>query len=457
MSETNMTLCANEKYQVMPELDSEEYNALKADIAENGIQESIHVDETGSIIDGHHRLKISDELDIPQSEIPIERHAELSTEEKRSLAWRLNMQRRHLDHGQKKELVKERLDQLIEAGIDKTDEEIADELGVSQQHVSDVRKRHISEKITETTNSKNTTNGNLRGGDVEQVSDYATSEQKRKLIKEVLVENPTESNVSVAETVGASDPTVGSVRDSLNEVYRPQLLNEDCRNALRDLEADSVDCIIADAPYGIQFSGNRYDTAMADEIEGDKDHEVIEGLADELYRVLKDDRHAYVFCRYDAYPAFVEEFTGPFDLDTVIVWDKDDGGHGMGDLDDFAPRHEWILKLSKGDRELQCDSRKPNVIRQQDARFTPEEKHHSTQKPIALIKELLEASTQTEELVFDPFGGVYTTARATIPMSRKCLTTEIDSDYHATGREAVKQDMDGQDDGQTLIYATEVV
>jgi site-specific DNA-methyltransferase (adenine-specific) len=241
------------------------------------------------------------------------------------------------------------------------------------------------------------------------------------------------------------------------EVYKPQLFNKDCRDVLGDLADESIDCVIADPPYGIQFSGNRYDTASADELEGDDSHEVIDGLADELHRVLKDDRHAYVFCRYDTYPAFVEEFAGPFELDTVIVWDKDDGGHGMGDLDDFAPRHEWILKLSKGNRPIQTEKRKPNVIRHQDARFTADEKHHSTQKPIGLIKELLEASTQEEEVVFDPFGGVYTTARATVPMSRKCVSSDIDTDYHATGREAVKRDIDKHDDGNTLIYETEVV
>jgi site-specific DNA-methyltransferase (adenine-specific) len=261
----------------------------------------------------------------------------------------------------------------------------------------------------------------------------------------------------VAETIDASPNTVGSVREDMDEIYDPQIFNKDCRDLLNDLDDSAVDCIIADPPYGIQFSGNRYNTASADQLEGDSDHDVIQGLADELYRVLKDDRHAYVFCRYDSYPAFVEEFAGPFELDTVIVWDKDDGGHGMGDLDDFAPRHEWILKLSKGDRPVQTEKRKPNVIRHQDARFTADEKHHSTQKPIGLIEELLEASTQEEEVVFDPFGGVYTTARATVPMARKCVSTEIDTDYHATGREAVKRDLEQQDDGNTLIYETEVV
>jgi len=440
-------------YQVMPDLGAEEYNALKADIAENGVQEAIHIAEDGRVIDGHHRLQICQELDIDLSDVPVERHSGLSDTERRSLAWRLNMQRRHLDHGQKKELIKERLDQLIEAGIDKSDGEIADELGVSQQHVSDIRKRHVSEKVA----SQNTTNGNLGVESVEKVADYATSEQKRKFIKEILVENPDKSNVNVSDTIGCSDTTVGSVREKMSEVYKPQLFNEDCRDVISRLPDGSIDCVIADAPYGIRFSGNRYDTASADELEGDDSHEVIDGLADELYRVLKEDRHAYVFCRYDTYPAFVDEFSGPFDLDTVIVWDKDDGGHGMGDLEDFAPRHEWVLKLSKGSRPLQTEKRKPNVIRHQDARFTADEKHHSTQKPIGLIQELVEASTQHSEVVFDPFGGVYTTARACVPTSRKCVSVEVDSDYHATGREAVKGDIDQQDDGQTLIYETEVL
>ena len=45
------------KYQVMPPLSEEEYQALKEDIAYNGIQVPVVEDTDGNIIDGHHRVR----------------------------------------------------------------------------------------------------------------------------------------------------------------------------------------------------------------------------------------------------------------------------------------------------------------------------------------------------------------------------------------------------------------
>ena len=51
-------------YQVMPELTAEEYSELKNDILERGVMIPIEFDEFGNILDGHHRLKICQELDF---------------------------------------------------------------------------------------------------------------------------------------------------------------------------------------------------------------------------------------------------------------------------------------------------------------------------------------------------------------------------------------------------------
>jgi hypothetical protein len=47
-----------EKYQVMPALPAEDYEALKADIAARGVMVAIEVDEYGNILDGYNRTKV---------------------------------------------------------------------------------------------------------------------------------------------------------------------------------------------------------------------------------------------------------------------------------------------------------------------------------------------------------------------------------------------------------------
>jgi len=437
-------------YQVLPELDAEEYRALKQDIRENGIIVPITVDADGQIIDGHHRYKAAQELGIDDP--PMQVRNDLDGDAKRSLAWRLNMQRRHVDGSTKKDLIRDRIEELIERGIDKTDDEVAEEMGCTQQWVSEVRKTVVADRINDADTSQNAT-----GCDLGATIDYASNEQKEQLTKDVIVENADKSNAAISRTLGVSDTTVGTYRDDLDTLYRPQMRNADVREVLPSMPSESVDLIVTDPPYGIGFDGNRWETDKYDELAGDDSPELMASVADELARVLKPDRHAYVFCRWDTLPAVLESYGQHFEVDTTIVWDKDDGGHGMGDLEDWAPRHELIVKCSKGSRPLQTESRSANVIRQQDVRFTSDPNHHPTQKPTPLLETLIDASSAEGEVVFDPFGGVHSTAVAAASMDRRAVSVELDTEFHAKGRDRIQGLLEQRDDNRTLIEDVEVI
>jgi len=87
------------KYQVMPPLSKEEYEALKTDIAENGVQVPVEYDEDGNILDGYHRVQICKELGI--EEFPYFVRRGMTEEEKIEHAYRLNYNRRHVTKEQK--------------------------------------------------------------------------------------------------------------------------------------------------------------------------------------------------------------------------------------------------------------------------------------------------------------------------------------------------------------------
>jgi len=42
-------------YQLLPPLSEEEYQSLRADIAEHGVLIPVELDEFGNVLDGHHR------------------------------------------------------------------------------------------------------------------------------------------------------------------------------------------------------------------------------------------------------------------------------------------------------------------------------------------------------------------------------------------------------------------
>jgi ParB-like chromosome segregation protein Spo0J len=81
-----------EKYQVMPALPAEDYEALKADIAARGVMVAIEVDEYGNILDGYNRIKVCRELGI--NDYPVVVRSGLSEAEKLTHARRVNLLRR---------------------------------------------------------------------------------------------------------------------------------------------------------------------------------------------------------------------------------------------------------------------------------------------------------------------------------------------------------------------------
>jgi ParB-like chromosome segregation protein Spo0J len=122
------------KYQVMPPLSGEEYQALKEDIAENGVLEPVVKDTDGNIIDGHHRVWAYEELlaeDRVAGGYPVVERSGMTDQEKRDLAWRLNMQRRHLNRAQKHEAIERKLKESPEWA----DNRIAKLLGVDGKTV----------------------------------------------------------------------------------------------------------------------------------------------------------------------------------------------------------------------------------------------------------------------------------------------------------------------------------
>lgn len=120
------------RFQVMPPLAPDEYQELRDDIADRGVIEPIHVDEHGVVIDGHHRKRIADDLGI---ECPTIVHDDLDDAGKRSLAFTLNLKRRHLNREQRRALIAESL--KADPGL--SNREHARRTGVDKNTVKSVR------------------------------------------------------------------------------------------------------------------------------------------------------------------------------------------------------------------------------------------------------------------------------------------------------------------------------
>lgn len=131
---------ADAPYQLLPLLRDQEFQALRQDIARRGIMVPIERDESGNVLDGHHRLRALEELraegyDLPDA--PVIVRVGLSEAEKRFHVRSLNVHRRHLSAAQRRAVIEEQLRETP----DRSDRALAHALAVSPTTVGMVRRR----------------------------------------------------------------------------------------------------------------------------------------------------------------------------------------------------------------------------------------------------------------------------------------------------------------------------
>jgi site-specific DNA-methyltransferase (adenine-specific) len=213
-------------------------------------------------------------------------------------------------------------------------------------------------------------------------------------------------------------------RSELAEVYAGDALD-----VLPELATESVDLVIADPPYGVEWRSNRRAETFEELLnDAPADREGIRKVLAEAVRLVGQHRHLYVFGPDDVLAGLLVSERAE------LVWDK--ARPGMGDLSaPWGPAHELLsFAVSKhrhaGKRDapaLPVRMRKGSVLR-----FTPptgRNVRHPSEKPVALLRELVESSTRAGELVLDPFAGVGSTGVAAILAGRRTILVELDDRY----------------------------
>jgi DNA modification methylase len=206
-----------------------------------------------------------------------------------------------------------------------------------------------------------------------------------------------------------------------------QLYHGDCREVLPELGRESVHLLLTDPPYGQEFQSNRRQQPLP-VIQGDDGTLDVTGALSAACRVLKRGRHAYVF--------------GPFEMDgtpltaTVpIIWDK--MINGTGDLSlPWSESHENITfcvyepsqaNRAKGYGNLAARMRQGSVIRCQRPQGAATGRHPN-EKPVLLLRQLIESSSTMGETVLDPFAGSCSTLIAARLEGRSAIGIEIDDE-----------------------------
>lgn len=210
-----------------------------------------------------------------------------------------------------------------------------------------------------------------------------------------------------------------------------KLMQGDCLELMKDIPDGSIDLIVTDPPYLMNYRSN-YRKVKYDYIIGDKDgKDLIAKSIKEAYRVLKDNSAIYMFCSWHYVGFFKSEFEKYFKLKNIIVWNKNNTS--MGDLQgSYAPKHEFILFGHKGRRLLE-GFRYPDVL---EAKRTGS-KLHPTQKPVDLLEIFIKTSSKENDVVLDMFAGSGTTGVACKNLNRNFIGIELDEEYFKIAKERI--------------------
>ena len=206
-----------------------------------------------------------------------------------------------------------------------------------------------------------------------------------------------------------------------------KLYQGDCLEVMGGIKDKSVDLIVTDPPYLMDYQSNRRKKEdRFDKIKNDKgNYMLIQDYLEECHRIMKDNTAIYCFCSWHNIDFFKNEFEKHFKLKNILVWNKNN--HGTGDLKgSYAPKHEFILFGHKG-RTLLREKRIADVI--DCPKISSNKLTHPTEKPQDLLEIFIKQSSDEGSIIFDGFMGTGSCGIAAKKLNRKFVGIELDEKY----------------------------
>lgn len=217
--------------------------------------------------------------------------------------------------------------------------------------------------------------------------------------------------------------------------------NCDCLDLMKEMvkEDVKVDCIITDPPYLIDYKTNyrkNKDHKFCKEILNDNNPELIKEYVKFCYSILNEDSALYMFCNADKIDFFKQEIEKYFTIKNIIIWVKNNWT--AGDLEaQYGKQYEIIIYANKGRCKFKSQRRKTDVWFED--KIVGTKQIHQNEKPVNLICEMISNSTNENDLIFDGFGGSFSTYIACHKMGRRYLGAELDKEYFDKGSERLNK------------------
>ncbi len=237
------------------------------------------------------------------------------------------------------------------------------------------------------------------------------------------------------------------------------LYNGECVEVMRsEIENNSIDLIVADGPYGVNFKNKYYDDSY------DTIINAIPTWYKEWYRVLKEDCYMFLFVGVKTLHIWIEEgIKAGFNFKNILATRSFNNG-SMTPKNNFGFQFQPIIVFSKGkgknfnevdfvptSEEWFNDKRNtnpnpytyayPNWIKSEWCFATAKrstDNLHPNEKNVDLIKFLIEIASEKGDIVLDNFLGSGTTAVAAVLTDRKFIGIEINKELYELAKSRIK-------------------
>ncbi|WP_095803020.1 DNA-methyltransferase [Ligilactobacillus salivarius] len=225
------------------------------------------------------------------------------------------------------------------------------------------------------------------------------------------------------------------------------ILNEDCRKTMENIPDNSIDLILTDPPYNIAkySTGNIIlpgRSALNNNL-GEWDLSEIDPaeFLDDFKRILKPNGNIFIFTSYNQIGKWHEVFDSEFDTFQFMVWHKTNPAPNIfkkGFLNScelivclWNKGHKWNFK---GQKEMHNFIESPICMRPERL----SDPKHPSQKPVRILKHLIEIASNPGDLVFDPFMGVGSTGVASAQLGRNFIGVELEKEFFDAAHKRLK-------------------
>ena len=223
-----------------------------------------------------------------------------------------------------------------------------------------------------------------------------------------------------------------------------KLYNENCLNVLKNIEDNTIDLIVTDPPYKVTQKGNKGTMGgmIAKEINAKGKAFLhndinIKDYINELFRVLKPNSHCYLMTNHVNLQEFLNEtIKAGFHFTKCLIWNKQNKIANQYYMSQF----EYILFLRKGKAKPINNSGCSDILSIPNKKTKINNVNiHDTEKPVNLMKILIENSSNENDLVLDLFMGSGSTGLACKMSKRNFIGVEIDKRYFNIAKERIGQ------------------